>query len=43
VKWKAGQSYQRPAGIEYDVLNASGRPLAFETESRRPEQLVQAK
>lgn len=23
VKWKAGDSYQRPAGIEHDVLNAS--------------------
>ena len=44
VKWKAGDSYQRPAGIEHDVLNASDRPLAFvEIEIKRPEELVQLK
>jgi quercetin dioxygenase-like cupin family protein len=44
VKWKAGDSYQRPAGIEHDVLNASDGPLAFvEIEIKRPEELVQLK
>ena len=44
VKWKAGDSYQRPAGVEHDVLNASDRPLAFvEIEIKRPEELVQLK
>jgi quercetin dioxygenase-like cupin family protein len=44
VQWKAGQSYQRPAGIEHDVMNASDRPLAFvEIEIKRPEELVQLK
>ena len=41
VRLKAGQSYQRPAGIEHDVLNASDRPLAFvEIEIKRPEALT---
>jgi mannose-6-phosphate isomerase-like protein (cupin superfamily) len=44
VKRKAGDSYQRPAGIEHDVLNASDRPLAFvEIEIKRPEELIQLK
>ena len=44
VRWKAGQSYQRPAGIEHDVLNASDSPLAFvEIEIKRPDELVQLK
>ena len=44
VKWEAGDSYQRPAGVEHDVLNASDRPLAFvEIEIKRPEELVQLK
>jgi uncharacterized cupin superfamily protein len=44
VKWKAGDCYQRPAGVEHDVLNASDRPLAFvEIEIKRPEELVQCK
>jgi beta-alanine degradation protein BauB len=44
VKWKAGDSYHRPAGVEHDVLNASDRPLAFvEIEIKRPEELVQLK
>jgi beta-alanine degradation protein BauB len=42
VKWKAGDSYQRPAGIEHDVFNAAKKPLSFvEIEIKRPEQLVQ--
>ena len=42
VQWKAGQSYQRPAGIEHDVLNASDRPLAFvEIVIKQPDELVQ--
>jgi mannose-6-phosphate isomerase-like protein (cupin superfamily) len=44
VKWKAGDSYQRPAGIEHDVLNDSKYPMAFvEIEIKRPEALLQAK
>ena len=41
VRWKPGDSYQRPAGIEHDVLNASDRPMAFvEIEIKRPQELV---
>ncbi len=41
VKWKAGDSYQRPAGIEHDVLNAADRPMAFvEIEIKRLDELV---
>jgi quercetin dioxygenase-like cupin family protein len=41
VRLKAGDSYQRPAGIEHDVLNASDRPLAFiEIEIKQPDRLV---
>ena len=41
VRWKAGDSYQRPAGIEHDVLNASACPLSFvEIEIKRPEALA---
>lgn len=29
VPLSAGQSYQRPAGIEHDVMNASPHPIAF--------------
>jgi quercetin dioxygenase-like cupin family protein len=37
VTFKAGDSYQRPAGIEHDVMNAADRPLAFvEIEIKRP-------
>lgn len=44
VPLKAGQSYQRPAGIEHDVLNGSPHPIAFvEIEIKRPEALAQAK
>lgn len=33
----AGQSYQRPAGVEHDVLNGSDHPIAFvEIEVKRP-------
>ena len=42
VRLAAGQSYQRPAGIEHDVLNGSDHPIAF-VEIKRPEALVQAK
>ena len=39
--FKAGDSYQRPAGIEHDVMNASDHPLAFiEIEIKRPHALV---
>jgi beta-alanine degradation protein BauB len=44
VQLKAGQSYQRPVGIEHDVMNGSAHPIAFvEIEIKRPEELVQAK
>jgi quercetin dioxygenase-like cupin family protein len=29
VRLSAGQSYQRPAGIEHDVMNGSEHPMAF--------------
>lgn len=41
VRYKAGDSYRRPAGIEHDVLNASDRPMAFvEIEIKRADKLV---
>ena len=40
VQLKAGQSYQRPAGIEHDVMNGGDKPMAFvEIEVKRPEDL----
>jgi quercetin dioxygenase-like cupin family protein len=34
----AGQSYQRPPGIQHDVMNSSPHPAAFvEIEIKRPE------
>ena len=40
VRLVAGQSYQRPAGIEHDVMNGSDQPMAFvEIEIKRPEEL----
>ena len=44
VRRKAGDSYQRPAGIEHDVMNGSPHPMSFvEIEIKRPEELVQLK
>ena len=44
MRYKAGQSYRRPAGIEHDVMNGSEHPIAFvEIEIKRPEELMQAK
>ena len=44
VPLKAGQSYQRPAGVEHDVMNGSVHPIAFiEIEVKRPEALALAK
>ena len=41
VRLKAGQSYQRPAGVEHDVMNGSDHPIAFvEIEVKRPEALA---
>ena len=41
VTLRAGDSYRRPAGIQHDVLNASGHSLAFvEIEIKRPSALV---
>jgi beta-alanine degradation protein BauB len=34
---RQGDSYQRPAGVEHDVMNASPHPIAFiEIEVKRP-------
>ena len=34
----AGQAYNRPSGIEHDVMNGSPHPIAFiEIELKRPE------
>jgi quercetin dioxygenase-like cupin family protein len=36
----AGTAYQRDAGVEHDVMNASDKPMAFvEIEIKRPEAL----
>ncbi len=44
VRLKAGQCYQRPAGVEHDVMNGGDQPLAFvEIEIKQPDQLVQLK
>jgi quercetin dioxygenase-like cupin family protein len=44
VRRKAGDTYQRPAGVEHDVLNAADQPLSFiEIEIKRPEELVPLK
>ena len=41
VRLVAGQSYQRPVGIEHDVMNGSDHPMAFvEIEIKRPDALV---
>jgi beta-alanine degradation protein BauB len=37
VNFKAGDAYQRPAGVTHDVMNGSGAPMAFlEIEIKRP-------
>jgi beta-alanine degradation protein BauB len=34
----AGQAYNRPSGIEHDVMNGSDQPIAFvEIEVKRPQ------
>ena len=44
VRLKAGQSYQRPAGIEHDVMNGSDQPMAFvEIEIKKPDALERLK
>jgi len=41
VRLKAGQSYQRPAGVEHDVMNGGSEPMAFvEIEIKRPADLA---
>jgi len=41
VRLVAGQSYQRPAGIEHDVMNGAEVPMAFvEIEVKRPDGLA---
>src|SRR6185503_5616755 len=42
VRLSAGQSYQRPSGIEHDVMNGSDRPMAFvEIEIKQPDAVAQ--
>ena len=37
VRLSAGQSYQRPSGIEHDVMNGADKPMAFvEIEIKQP-------
>jgi quercetin dioxygenase-like cupin family protein len=37
VSLKAGDAYQRPAGVAHDVMNGSDKPMAFvEIEVKRP-------
>jgi hypothetical protein len=44
VQRKAGECYQRPAGIEHAVMNGSEHPMAFiEIEIKRPDELARAK
>ena len=41
VRLSAGQSYQRPSGVEHDVMNGAGVPMAFvEIEVKQPDALV---
>ena len=41
TKLTAGQAYNRVAGTQHDVMNASDHPLAFvEIEIKRPEALL---
>ncbi len=36
----AGQAYNRPAGVQHDVMNGSDHPIAFvEIEVKRPQAL----
>jgi beta-alanine degradation protein BauB len=37
VDFKAGDAYQRPAGVTHDVMNGADKPMAFvEIEVKRP-------
>ena len=41
TRLQAGQAYNRPAGVQHDVMNAGSEPLAFvEIEVKRPGGLV---
>jgi hypothetical protein len=41
VRRKAGEIYQRPAGVAHDVMNSSEHPIAIvDIEIKRPEALV---
>ena len=41
VRRKAGEIYQRPAGVAHDVMNGSEHPIAIvDIEIKRPEALV---
>jgi quercetin dioxygenase-like cupin family protein len=37
TRFRAGQAYHRPAGVEHDVMNGGDRPMTFiEVEIKRP-------
>jgi beta-alanine degradation protein BauB len=41
IQRKAGDAYNRKAGVEHDVMNGSDAPMAFiEIEIKRPEGIV---
>ncbi|MFA5120409.1 cupin domain-containing protein [Zavarzinia sp.] len=41
VRRKAGDTYQRPAGVRHDVMNGGDAPMAFvEIEIKRPEAVL---
>ena len=41
VRRKLGDTYQRPAGIEHDIMNGSDEPMAFiEIEIKSPAALI---
>jgi beta-alanine degradation protein BauB len=40
-KFVAGQTYQRPLGVQHDVMNSADHPAAFvEIELKRPQALA---
>jgi mannose-6-phosphate isomerase-like protein (cupin superfamily) len=41
TKLDAGQAYNRPAGVQHDVMNGSDHPIAFiEIEVKRPQAIT---
>jgi quercetin dioxygenase-like cupin family protein len=44
LRFAAGHSYMRPAGVTHDVMNGGDAPMSFvEIEVKRPDRLVMAK